>query len=113
MAEQLLVRLFEADDVLLDLPSLGHRVLSRLDAGKLGGRVERHLGDRGVAELARLLFASGLVLAGLLGLGAAVALRNAGGGELLGHALWPTASALLGALGLGVGLLSLWRAGRA
>ncbi|MCB9595498.1 MAG: phosphotransferase [Sandaracinaceae bacterium] len=110
MATDLLGRLLAADDVIIDLPPLTHRVLSRLDAGKLSVRVERRLGRAGVAEVAGLLFASALCVTGLVGAGIAVALRDAGGGELAGLPFGSAIAGALAAAALAGGLASLWRA---
>lgn len=94
----LAARLWAMEDVLIDTPPLLHRVLGRLDAGKLTLRVERRLGADGVAEVAALLQASVVCLLGVVALAVAPLVT-----------VDPTPFVGGGAAALGLGLFALQR----
>jgi ubiquinone biosynthesis protein len=107
MLADFLTRLFHMDEVLIDTPPLFHRVLGRLDAGKLTIRVERSLGSAGMRELASLVLACAMCALGLVLLGGAFVTRDhVSAANLFGQPFWPAflgtagASAFLGGTAL-------------
>jgi len=110
LAEELLARLWTMEDVLIDTPPLIHRVLGRLDAGKLTLRVQHSYGKQGARELASLALAGSFAALGLVGFASAVAVRDVtSGGTFLGLPFWSGLLAVLGGLGFLGGVFGFWR----
>jgi ubiquinone biosynthesis protein len=113
LAQELVLRLVAMDDVLIELPSLTHRVLGRLDAGKLSMRLEQRLDPAARRDVAGIVLGACLFVLGTTGVAVTVALRGAaGGGTLLGFPFWPAAVAIGAAAALSLGFLTLWRISR-
>ena len=110
LAEELLARLWTMEDVLIDTPPLIHRVLGRLDAGKLTLRVQHSYGKQGTHELASLALAGSFAALGLVGLASAVAVRDVtAGGTFLGLPFWSGLLAVWGGLSFLGAAFGFWR----
>lgn len=113
MMEVLGARLLTMEDVLIDTPQLFHRVLSRLDAGKLTLRVERRLDPATRRTLASIVLACCMCALGLVGFTGVLVLRSVEDhGKLFGMPFWPTAAGAIGAAAFAAGFVTLWRAQR-
>lgn len=98
------------DDVLIDLPPLAHRVLGRLDAGKLSLRVEQRLDAETRKDIAGMVLGGCLCALGMVGSVLAVLLRSVtADGRLGGYPFWPAIAALGAALSFLYGSFLLWR----
>lgn len=110
LVQELLARLLNMEDVLIDMPPLVHRVLGRLDAGKLTVRVERNLGAEGVRQLSSVVLACAFCALGLLLIGGAMAMRDVpSNARLFGEPFWPALLGGGGVLGFAMGVLGLQR----
>lgn len=104
------LRLIAMEDVLIDLPPLTHRVLGRLDAGKLSLRVEQRLDAASRRDIAGMVLGACLCVLGMVGAVLAVLLRGVtDNGHLGGYPFWPAAAALGAAASFLCGGFVLWR----
>jgi ubiquinone biosynthesis protein len=110
IVQELLMRLVTMDDTLIDMPPLAHRVLGRLDAGKLTLRVEQRLDPEARREIAGVVLGACLCALGMVGLGGAIYLHGVtANGRLFGFPFWPALLALAGAASFVAGAWSLRR----
>ncbi len=109
LAQEVALRLVAMEDVLIDIPPLAHRVLGRLDAGKLTTRVEQRLDPDTRRDVAGMVLATCLCALGMVGIAGAMFLHGVtANGRLLGFPFWPALAGIGGAASFVLGAWMLW-----